>query len=190
MQYFQDISDGVDGPVMVYNWPHGTSVDIGPDLAERIAAVDNVVAIKDSRRTTSSSSRRQARARERTGLRPVHERRRPRLPPRARRRRVHRRRLALGRPDSGFWEAVWRGNVDDAHASTRGAPTSCPEAWVPGGWGGQFGAYQSQLKVLMGMLGQPGRRPPAASAGDRQASLSGMREIIVEAGSSRRRSVA
>ena len=35
-------------PVMVYNWPHGTSVDIGPDLASRIADVDNVVAIKDS----------------------------------------------------------------------------------------------------------------------------------------------
>ena len=48
VRYYQDISDGVDGPLMVYNWPHGTGVDIGPDLAERIAAVGNVVAIKDS----------------------------------------------------------------------------------------------------------------------------------------------
>ncbi len=47
-QYFRDISDGVDGPVMVYNWPHGSSVDIGPDLAERLVDVENVVAIKDS----------------------------------------------------------------------------------------------------------------------------------------------
>ena len=48
VRYFQDISDGLDAPLMVYNWPHGTSVDIGPDLASRIADVDNVVAIKDS----------------------------------------------------------------------------------------------------------------------------------------------
>ncbi|MDX6476490.1 MAG: hypothetical protein QOH95_2001, partial [Gaiellaceae bacterium] len=48
VRYFQDLSDGVGAPLMVYNWPHGTSVDIGPDLAERLAAVDNVVAIKDS----------------------------------------------------------------------------------------------------------------------------------------------
>src|SRR6476660_3126453 len=48
VRYFQDMSDGIDAPVMVYNWPHGTSVDIGPDLAARIAAIDNVVAIKDS----------------------------------------------------------------------------------------------------------------------------------------------
>ena len=37
-----------DVPLMVYNWPHGTSVDIGPALADRLAGVDTVVAIKDS----------------------------------------------------------------------------------------------------------------------------------------------
>ena len=48
VQYYRDVSDGVDGPIMIYNWPHGTSVDIGPDLAERLVEVENVVGLKDS----------------------------------------------------------------------------------------------------------------------------------------------
>ena len=46
--FYEDLSSGVDGPILVYNWPHGTAVDIGPELADRLAEVDNVVALKDS----------------------------------------------------------------------------------------------------------------------------------------------
>src|SRR5688572_15743773 len=48
VRYYSDLAGAVDGPVMVYNWPHGTSVEIGPELARRLADVKNVVAIKDS----------------------------------------------------------------------------------------------------------------------------------------------
>ena len=82
-----------------------------------------------------------------------------------------------------FWEAVWRGDVDAAHEHARRTDELFPKLWLPGGWGGQFGAYQSQLKALMKMLGQPGgdvRRPrlPVTDA----ASLQRMHEILVEAG--------
>jgi 4-hydroxy-tetrahydrodipicolinate synthase len=58
-----------------------------------------------------------------------------------------------------------------------------PKLWRPGGWGGQFGAYQSQLKALMRMLGQPGGevRPPRLPVTDEE-SLRRLREIIAEAG--------
>jgi 1-pyrroline-4-hydroxy-2-carboxylate deaminase len=46
--FYQAISDGVDAPLMVYNWPRGTNVEITPDVATRLAAVPNVVAIKNS----------------------------------------------------------------------------------------------------------------------------------------------
>src|SRR5437588_515405 len=47
--FFSDISDALpDAPLMVYNWPHGTSVDIDPELASRIADIASVVALKDS----------------------------------------------------------------------------------------------------------------------------------------------
>ncbi len=184
VRYFHDISDGVEVPLMVYNWPHGTSVDIGPDLAERIAAVDNVVAIKDSTPNLDQFFETTKRV-----LGDV---------------RVFGPFMSVagldfllehggdgfigggslwGARDAGFWEAVWRGDLDDAYEHARRTDELFPKLWLPGGWGGQFGAYQSQLKALMKMLGQPGGevRPPRLPITD-EASLRRLREIIVEAG--------
>jgi dihydrodipicolinate synthase/N-acetylneuraminate lyase len=184
VRYFRDISDGVEAPLMVYNWPHGTSVDIGPDLAERIAAVDNVVAIKDSTPNLEQFFETTKRV-----LGDV---------------RIFGPFMSVagldfllehggdgfigggslwGAPDAEFWEAVWRGELDYAYEHARRTDELFPKLWLPGGWGGQFGAYQSQLKALMKMLGQPGGevRPPRLPVVD-EASLRQLREIIVEAG--------
>ena len=184
VRYFQDISGGVDAPLMVYNWPHGTSVDIGPDLAERIAAVDNVVAIKDSTPDLEQFFETTKRV-----LGDV---------------RVFGPFMSVagldflleqggdgvigggslwGSRDAEFWEAVWRGDLDYAYEHARRTDELFPKLWLPGGWGGQFGAYQSQLKALMKMLGQPGGevRPPRLPVTN-EASLRQLHEIIVEAG--------
>jgi 4-hydroxy-tetrahydrodipicolinate synthase len=184
VRYFQDLSDGVDGPVMVYNWPHGTSVDIGPDLAERLAAVDRVVAIKDS-----TPDLEQFFATTRRVLGSV---------------RVFGPFMSVaglefllghggdgfigggslwGAADAEFWNAVWRGDRETARAHARRTDELFPKLWLPGGWGGQFGAYQSQLKALMAMLGQPGGevRPPRLPVDDPE-SLRRMHGILVEAG--------
>ena len=184
VRYFQDISDGVEAPLMVYNWPHGTSVDIGPDLAERIAAVDNVVAIKDS-----TPDLEQFFETTRRVLGSV---------------RVFGPFMGVagldfllqhggdgfigggslwGVRDAGFWEAVWREDLEFAYEHARRTDELFPKLWLPGGWGGQFGAYQSQLKALMKMLGQPGGevRPPRLPVTD-PASLQRLQEIIDEAG--------
>jgi 4-hydroxy-tetrahydrodipicolinate synthase len=54
---------------------------------------------------------------------------------------------------------------------------------LPGGWAGLFGAYQSQLKALMKLLGQPGGevRLPRLPVTD-ESDLQRMREILVEIG--------
>jgi dihydrodipicolinate synthase/N-acetylneuraminate lyase len=184
VRYFQDISDGVDGPIAVYNWPHGTSVDIDADLAERIAAIDNVVAIKDS-----TPSLEQFFETTRRVLGSV---------------RVFGPFMSVaglefllehggdgfigggslwGAPDAEFWEAFWRGDVGTAREHARRTDELFPKLWLPGGWGGHFGAYQSQLKALMKMLGQPGGnvRLPRLPVTD-PGSLQRMHEILVEAG--------
>lgn len=46
--WYQAVSDGVEIPICVYNWPRGTGVDMSPQLLARIAEIDNVVAIKNS----------------------------------------------------------------------------------------------------------------------------------------------
>lgn len=48
LAWYEAVSDGVEIPICVYNWPRGTGVDMSPALLGRIAEVDNVVAIKNS----------------------------------------------------------------------------------------------------------------------------------------------
>jgi len=184
VRYFQDISDGVDGPLMVYNWPHGTSVDIDPDLAERIAAVDSVVAIKDSTpdleqffettRRVVGSVRVFGPLMGVAGLEFLLEQGGDGFIGGG---------SLWGARDAEFWEAVWRGDVETAREHARRTDELFPKLWLPGGWGGHFGAYQSQLKALMKMLGQPGGevRPPRLPVTD-EASLQRMHEILVEIG--------
>ena len=170
---------------MVYNWPHGTSVDIGPDLAARIAAVDNVVAIKDSTPDLEQFFETTKRV-----LGDV---------------RVFGPFMSVagldfllehggdgfigggslwGSPDAGvLGGGLARRHRRPRYEHARRTDELFPKLWLPGGWGGQFGAYQSQLKALMRMLGQPGGevRPPRLPVTD-EASLRRLHEILVEAG--------
>jgi dihydrodipicolinate synthase/N-acetylneuraminate lyase len=184
VRYFQDISDGVDAPLMVYNWPHGTSVDIGPELAERLAAVDNVVAIKDSTpnleqffettRRVVGSVRVFGPFMSIAGLEFLLEHGGDGFIGGG---------SLWGAPDAEYWEAVWRGELEPAREHARRTDELFPRLWLPGGWGGHFGAYQSQLKALMKMLGQPGGevRLPRLPVTD-VADLQRMREILIEIG--------
>ena len=47
-QFYRQVSEGVDLPVCVYNWPPGTNVNMSRALLEKIAGLAKVVAIKDS----------------------------------------------------------------------------------------------------------------------------------------------
>jgi 4-hydroxy-tetrahydrodipicolinate synthase len=56
-----------------------------------------------------------------------------------------------------------------------------PKLWLPGGWAGKYGAYQSQLKAIMQMLGQPGgevRRPRLPVTDPK--SLAEIRAVLIE----------
>jgi dihydrodipicolinate synthase/N-acetylneuraminate lyase len=46
--FYSDISNGTALPICVYNWPPGTGIDMPVELLERLADIENVVAIKQS----------------------------------------------------------------------------------------------------------------------------------------------
>ena len=46
--WYRSVSDAVEIPICVYNWPRGTGVDMSPELLGRIAEIENVVAVKNS----------------------------------------------------------------------------------------------------------------------------------------------
>ncbi|MBA3347656.1 MAG: dihydrodipicolinate synthase family protein [Actinobacteria bacterium] len=185
VRYYSDLAGAVDGPVMIYNWPHGTNVDIDADLAERLVEIENVVAIKDSTPNFEQFAETARRIVDRARV----------IGPFMSEAGLD---LLLevggdgfigggtlwGRPDAEFWEAVWRGDVELAREHARRTEELFPKLWLPGGWGGHYGAYQSQLKALMRLLGQPGGvtvRPPRLPVTD-EASIAAMRDVLLEAG--------
>ena len=180
--YYEDLAAALDGPILVYNWPHGTAVDIGPGLADRLVAIDNVVALKDSTpdagqfyettRTVVDRVRVFGPFMSAEGFDQL---------------------LAHGgdgfigggtifaAADTAFWEDYWRGDHDRCRAHAARVDRLFPKLWLPGGWGGVYAAYQSQLKAIMKMIGQPGGEPrrPRLPLTD-PASLAAIRAILRE----------
>jgi 4-hydroxy-tetrahydrodipicolinate synthase len=180
--FYEDVAGAVDAPMMVYNWPHGTSVEIGTELAGRLAGIDTVVAFKDSTPDAAQfyASSRAVVDRVRVfgpymtveGLAQL---------------RAHGGDGTIGggslfgRPDAEFWEAHWRGDEETARAHAERTERLFAELWLPGGWAGRYGHYSSQLKALMAILGQPGgtvRRPRLAVTDP--AGWEAMRAILAE----------
>jgi 4-hydroxy-tetrahydrodipicolinate synthase len=178
--FYEDLSNGVDGPLLVYNWPHGTSVDIDPQLASRLVDIENVVGIKDStpnmaqffetNRTVNGRAIVFGMFMSVEGFEQL---------------------VAhggdgfigggsiLGPADAAFWESYWRGDLDAARAHAERTDALFPKLWQPGGWRGLYGGYQSQLKVLMGLMGQPGGHPrrPRLPITD-PAAIEALREVL------------
>lgn len=162
--FYQDLSDLTGAPILAYNWPHGTSIDIDGDLAEQIVDIDGVVGLKDS---TPNAEQFRATTERIVG-----------------RARVFGNFMTVdgldfvqrvggdgmigggclfGRPDPQFWEDVWSGSIESARLHAVATERLFEALWAPGGWRGWYGGYQSELKAAMRMLGIPGggavRRP-------------------------------
>jgi dihydrodipicolinate synthase/N-acetylneuraminate lyase len=182
--FYEDINAAIDGPLAVYNWPHGSGVDIGPELADKLADIGQIVAIKDSTPDADQFFETSRRVRDRVRV----------FGPYMTARGIDVLRTEggdgtvgggslHGSPDPQFWESVWRGEFEAPAAHAEAGDRLFPKLWLPGGWAGKFGAYQSQLKVLMKMLGQPAGhvRRPRLPVTD-PASLETMRGVLVEEG--------
>ena len=182
--YFEELSASVDAPLMVYNWVHGTSVEIGPQLASRLAGIDTVVALKDS---TPDAEQFYETTRTVIGRLRVFG---PFMTVRGYQElKAHGGDgfigggTIFGAPDPQFWEDYWSGDDEACLAHARRTEELFPKLWLPGGWAGKYGGYQSQLKAIMKMLGQPGGevRRPRLSVNDEQ-SLREIREVLIEFG--------
>ena len=178
--FYQDIDAGViDGPLMVYNWPHGTRRR-HRHRAGRPARRHRPRSSRSrtARRTPTSSSRRRGAVTR----------------PGARVRAVHERRVASsccateggdgivgggslwGRPDPEFWEAYWRGDVAPMHAHARRSGRLFPKLWLPGGWAGTVRRLPEPAEGADADARPAGRaRPPAAAAGHRPGQPAAMR---------------
>ncbi len=182
--YYEDLAAATDAPLMVYNWVHGTAVDMKAELVLRLAQIDTVVALKDSTPSQeqffetlravvgtlrvfgpfmSTGGYRELKAHGGDGFIGGG--------------------TIFGAPDPRFWEDYRRGDDEACLAHAKRTEELFPRLWLPGGWAGKYGGYQSQLKAIMKMLGQPGGEPrrPRLPVDDPRA-LREIREVLVEFG--------
>jgi 4-hydroxy-tetrahydrodipicolinate synthase len=181
--FFAAISDGVDLPIIVYNWARGVAVEITWEVAVELAKIRNVVAIKDS--TTN-------RVQALTTLEKVGDRLRvfggfiDRLGL-----SVLRGLGGDGNIDGGglgakiavgFYEAFWRGAFADAERAADRYVALMTRMIRPD-WSGVFGSPQVQIKACMNMLGQSGGhvRPPLLPIDDPR-DLEALRRVLDDAG--------
>ncbi|EPR75011.1 dihydrodipicolinate synthetase [Leifsonia rubra CMS 76R] len=182
--WYEDVSAAVKGPTVVYNWPHGTGVDIHSDLADRLANIDSIVAIKDSTPNVDQFFETSRRVRDRVRV----------FGPYMSSRGVEVLRTEggdgtvgggslFGTPDPTFWENYWAGDFEPMERYAELQDRLFPKLWLPGGWAGIYGGYQSQLKALMHMLGQPAGhvRRPRLPVTDPDA-LASLRAVLVDEG--------
>jgi 1-pyrroline-4-hydroxy-2-carboxylate deaminase len=182
--YFESLSRGINGPIMIYNWPHGSGIEIAADLAHRLADIDNIVAIKDS---TPNGEQFLNTTKELSG-----------------KVRIFGNFMVpsnldfmlrhggdgtigggsiFGRADTIYWEQVWAGDIESARKHAERNLALLEALWLPGGWAGKWGGYQSQLKAIMEMIGVPGGtvRAPRLPITD-PASLTAIRTILSDFG--------
>jgi 4-hydroxy-tetrahydrodipicolinate synthase len=182
--YYEELAAATDAPLMVYNWVHGTAVDMKADLVLRLAEIDTIVALKDSTPNAEQFFE---------TTRAVVDRLRVFGPFMSVEGYAQLKAHGgdgfigggsiFGAPDPQFWEDYWRGDDEACLAHARRTEELFPKLWLPGGWAGKYGGYQSQLKAIMKMLGQPGGEPrrPRLPVDDEQ-SLREIREVLVEFG--------
>src|SRR4051794_15563393 len=182
--YYEDLAAATDAPLMVYNWVHGTAVDMTAELVLRLAEIDTIVALKDStpRQEQFFETNRAVNDRLRVfgpfmsvaGYEEL---------------KAHGGDgfigggTVFGTPDPQFWVDHWNGDDEACRAHARRTDDLFPRLWLPGGWAGKYGGYQSQLKAIMAMLGQPGGHPrrPRLPVDDPQ-SLREIHDVLVEFG--------
>lgn len=183
--FYEKIASSLKAPIMVYNWPHGTAIDIGTDLADRLADIDGVVAFKDSTPDADQFFATAERILDRVqvfgnfmntrGLSFLRETGGDGMIGGG---------SLFGRADAQYWEDVWAGDWAAAEKHALATEGLFNSLWAPGGWRGLYGGYQSELKAAMQMLGIPGGgvvRSPRLPITD-ESDLSAIKSALVQAG--------
>jgi 1-pyrroline-4-hydroxy-2-carboxylate deaminase len=166
--FFRAVSDAVEIPWMVYNWPRGTAVDLTISTCIRLAGLPRVVALKDS---TADELKSAETCEAVAGS------------VRYFGRFIHRRGMALARELGGdgnidggglgapfavpYFEALWRDDLQAARP-LGAAYTALMGRLITADYSGRFASPTAQLKAAMSLLGQPGGRvrPPLSDVSD------------------------
>lgn len=162
VNFYSAVSAGSPLPICVYNWPPGTGIDMTLEVLERIAAIENVVAIKQSTGDLrhfvqtyfklSDQVRVFGHSMDDAGLA---------LLKGAGGDGTMGAGGVLGRAQPGFYNHVWAGDFESARDCGR-QDRVIMDAWYTKDLVGRFGSGPAILKAALNVQGLPGghvRRP-------------------------------
>lgn len=157
--FYQTVSDHSPLPICVYNWPPGTNIDMSLPLLTRLAAIDKVVAIKNSTPRLDHFIRvflqlkDQVRifgfAMDELGITLM---------------QAHGGEgtmgagAVLGRIQPDFYNNLWRGDLAAAR-HCGGLDQRLMQDWFTPNLTGKFGSAQATLKTALNLQGLPGGYP-------------------------------
>ncbi|GHJ47024.1 4-hydroxy-tetrahydrodipicolinate synthase [Catellatospora sp. TT07R-123] len=174
LAFYREVSEAVDLPLCVYNWPRGTGVDLDTDLLSRLADLPTVVAVKNSTPDFGGFVRGLVALRHRvryfgiptseTGIE---------LLTRIGGDGLMGAGAVLGADHPGFFRAVADGDLD--RARRLGARDRVlMETWFGADYGARFASAQAILKHALTLRGVPAghvRRPLLPLTADQQARV-------------------
>ncbi len=179
--FFETVSGGIELPILIYNWPPGTGVDIDTHLMRRLVEIQKVVAIKDS---TPDLDQLHRTLRAVVGIVRV-------FGNFLNDRGVEALREVggdgyigggslFGADDPEFFNAIWRGDYDRALVQARRWQKLYDLTRNPD-WSGKYGPSQSMLKAIMKIQGVDAGypRPPRLPIED-EDNLEGLRHALEE----------
>lgn len=180
--FYQTISDESALPICIYNWPPGTGIDLPPDLLERLAEIENVVAIKQSTSnlrnftTTFFALNDKVRvfghAMDEHGLALLQARGGDGTMGAG---------GVLGRIQPDFYNHLWAGDIEAARACGQ-KDRLILDNWYTPELTGRFGSGPAVLKAALNLQGLPGGRVRAPLHDVAEESFDEIRKTLVAAG--------
>ncbi len=159
LAFYTEVSEASTLPVCIYNWPPGTNIDMSLPLLSKLAALEKVVAIKNSTSDPAYFLQVFHALKDRVrifgvpmnelGITLVQEHQADGTMGAG---------AVLGREHPDFFNAIWKGDIDRARIIGERNETLM-RAWFKPDYTGKFGSAQAIFKEALNQQGLPGGYP-------------------------------
>jgi dihydrodipicolinate synthase/N-acetylneuraminate lyase len=179
--WYTGVSDAVEIPICIYNWPRGTAREISVELAKRLVEIDNVVAIKNSSGDLRNFMDMFFAVRDQVryfgvpiaelGIMMLQNGADGQIGAGA----------VIARDEASFFDSVWAGDLDTARRCAE-REALIWRSWINADYSAKFGSPQAIMKAALNLRGLPGGypRPPLLPLENDEVEI--IRATLVELG--------
>lgn len=182
LAFYQAVSDAVKIPIMVYNWPRGTNVDMNAELVQQLAKIETVVALKNSTGNFGNFVETLLAVKDEirvfgfpfneTGIE---------LLTKVGGDGTAGAGAILGHDQPDFFNYLWAGDVENA-LRVGARDRRLFKAWIRPDFSAPFGSPQAIFKAALNLQGLPGGHPRLPILPLTEPELASVQDVLVELG--------